>query len=64
MQKENAVAKSLTKKKQKVRKMTQEEYDAYVMSLKEQTPPLAYEKYEREEIRGEGGKKTPPRDAP
>ena len=28
----------------KVRKMTEEEYEAYVMSLKEQTPPLAYRK--------------------
>ena len=34
----------------KVHKLTEEEYAAYIMSLKEQTPPLAYRKYEKEEI--------------
>ena len=41
----------------KVRKMTEEEYEAYVMSLKEQTPPLAYRKYAKEEIEPSGGEK-------
>ena len=41
----------------KVRKMTEEEYEAYVMSLKEQIPPLAYRKYAKEEIEPSGGEK-------
>lgn len=37
-------------KRTKVRKMTEAEYEAYVMSLKEENPPFAYRKYEKEEI--------------
>ena len=40
----------------KVRKMTEEEYSAYIMSLKEQTPPLAYRKYAEDQSAGGGEK--------
>ena len=41
----------------KVHKLTEEEYAAYIMSLKEQRPPLAYRKYEKEEIGNEHNEK-------
>lgn len=45
------------RKNGKVHKLTEEEYAAYIMSLKEQTPPLAYRKYEKEEIGQTPGEK-------
>lgn len=44
------MGKHAKRRKGKVRKMTEEEYAAYIMSLKDQTPPKAYERYAAEEI--------------
>ena len=55
---EKCMSKHSGNKNEKVHKLTEEEYAAYIMSLKDQTPPPAYGKYEKEEIgRPSGGKK-------
>ena len=36
------------RKSEKVHKITEAEYAEYIMSLKDETPPLAYRKYEKE----------------
>ena len=36
------------KKKDKVQKLTDEQYSAYIMALKDETPPALYEESQRE----------------
>lgn len=38
------------RKSEKVHKITEAEYAEYIMSLKDETPPLAYRKYEKEDL--------------
>ena len=38
------------RKSEKVHKTTEAEYAEYIMSLKDETPPLAYRKYEKEDL--------------
>ena len=38
------------RKSEKVHKITEAEYAEYIMSLKDETPPLAYRKYEKKDL--------------